>query len=284
MVYQMENERLIAKADTAGAELISLWDRSRERELIWQGNPAIWVQHSPLLFPVVGKVKNDEYRLGHSVYPMEKHGFAMGSRFSLFAQTESSVSLTLENSPRTMEGYPFAFLLEVTFSLQENRLEMLHTVRNPSLEHTLPFSIGAHPGLCCALGDQLIFEKEEAPEAWRLGKDMLLNPEPQAIPLRGRALSITKELFENDALIFQNLHSRALTLRSQGLGDLLRVDWYGAPVLGVWAKPGAPYVCVEPWYGIDDHAGTPEELTKKPRIVLLPPGEAFAFPVTLTVL
>ena len=284
MRHHVENDRLRAAAKPLGAELVSLWDKKRERELIWQGDPAIWAGHSPLLFPVVGKVKGDQYLLGARAFPMEKHGFALHSPFALAKQSGSSLTFTLRDNPRTRECYPFAFEVEVSFSLCENRLEILHSVRNPSGEAALPFSIGAHPGFSCELGDQLIFEKAEEPMAHRFDGALLLNPVPVSVPMSGRALPITESLFVEDALIFPNLRSRSVILQSQNLGDLLRVDWYEAPVLGLWAKPGAPYVCVEPWYGIDDHAGVSDQLTEKPRIILLPPGESFHFPVTITAL
>ena len=283
-MHQIHNEKLTARINPIGAELVSLWNQQQKRELIWQGDPAIWAKHSPILFPVVGKVLGDQYRLGQAVHPMPKHGFASDSVFSLSQQAMDTITLSLTSTSQTMEMYPFPFLLEVTFTLQGNTLKIIHTVHNPSVSQSLPFSIGAHPGFCCAIGDQLIFEKEEKPEACRLDGDFLLNPVPEPIAMDGTALEITQELFVNDALIFPSLCSQSVILRSKTLGDVLQVHWHDAPVLGVWAKPGAPYVCVEPWYGIDDHADVSEQLTEKPRIILLPPGQSFAFPITITVL
>ncbi len=285
MQYTIENDRLSASIQSRGAELSSLWDNKSHRQLIWQGNPDVWAGHSPILFPVVGKVKNDRYSLNHASYPMSKHGFAMDLAFSPSEQDAASLTLSATDTKETRACYPFAFWLDVAFTLEKNRLQILHTVYNPSETETLPFSIGAHPGFRCLPGDELVFERDEKPEAYRLGPDMLLDPTPVPLPLKGgNVLTITDTLFEKDALILQNPNSHRVTLNSQKHGDVLRVHWFGAPVLGLWAKPGAHYVCVEPWYGIDDHADVPEELTQKPRIILLPPGQSFHFPISITTL
>lgn len=284
MEHFIENQRLRMAVSSHGAELCSLWDKERDREIIWQGDPSIWPGHSPLLFPIVGKLKNDQYTLIHNAYSMPKHGFAKHGDFEVRQDGLSTLVLTLRDTPATRISYPYSFILEVCFHLEGNRLEITHTVHNPSLSETLLFSIGAHPGLCCALGDQLVFEHAEEGRVFRLGGDLLLNPQPSPAPFNGNALAITPTLFENDALILQAPRSRFALLRSHTKGDLVRVDWFGAPVLGLWAKPSAPYVCVEPWYGIDDDPAVSGQLSEKPHIQRLSPGETFVFPVWITAL
>lgn len=284
MEHFIENQRLGMAVSSYGAELCSLIDKERDREIIWQGDPSIWSGHSPLLFPIVGKLKNDQYTLLHTTYSMSKHGFAKCGDFEVQQEGPSTLVFTLRDTPATHTSYPYSFILGVCFHLEENRLEITHTVHNPSLSEALLFSIGAHPGLCCALGDQLIFEHAEDGPVFRLGEDLLLNPQPSPAPFDGTALAITSTLFENDALILQAPRSRFATLRSHTEGNLVRVDWFEAPVLGLWAKPGAPYVCVEPWYGIDDDPAVSGQLSEKPHIQRLSPGETFRFPVWITAL
>ena len=284
MDYFIENTYLRATVNARGAELSSLYNRNTQAELLWQGSPAIWNGHSPLLFPIVGKLKDDQYQWEGKTYTMPKHGFAKSSLFTLSAQTADAITLTLTESAETFSGYPFAFALDVSFTLVGNRLEILHSVRNPSGTETLPFSIGAHPAFNCDIGDSLVFEHDEIPLAYRLDENFLLSQSPTSVPLKEKTLPITKDLFEKDALIFQNLRSRSAVLHRQKTGDTLRMDWFSAPVLGIWAKSGAPYVCVEPWYGIDDHAIVTGQLSKKPHIILLPPLQRFCFPVHITAL
>ena len=283
MEYTASNKRLSFRVSQTGAELMSLYDHVKSRELIWQGFPDVWAGRCPLLFPVVGKLKDDRYTVSEQSYTMVKHGFARRSDFTLSRQNGAILALTLTDTPSTRSCYPFAFRLTVAYALRGARLHILHTVYNPSSDETLPFSIGAHPGFNAALGDSIIFDKAEEPLAYRLGDDKLLAPKPERVPLDGNVLVLTKDLFIKDALIFQNPCSRSLTLHSKNAGDILKVDWYGAPVLGIWAKPGAPYVCVEPWHGIDDTTDVSGNLTEKPRVILLPPGESFQFPLTVTV-
>ena len=282
MLYFIENAHLRAAINAQGAELSSLYNSDMQTELLWQGDPAIWNGHSPLLFPIVGKLKDDQYKWKETTHTMPKHGFAKESLFTLSAQSADTLTLSLAASAETFSGYPFAFALDICFTLVESRLEVLHTIQNLSNTETLPFSIGAHPAFNCEIGDSLIFEHTETPLAYRLDENFLLSQSPSAVPLKEKVLLITKDLFEKDALIFQNLRSRSVTLHRQKTGDTLRVDWFSAPVLGIWAKPGAPYVCIEPWYGIDDHDSVTGQLAKKPLIILLPPLQHFCFPVHIT--
>ena len=284
MLHLIENDHLRAAVHAQGAELSSLYCKASGKELIWQGDPDIWSGHSPLLFPIVGKLKEDQYEWQGKTYAMPKHGFAKKSLFTVSAKADESITFSMTDSTETHSGYPFAFQLDITFSLQGNQLQIMHTVHNPSATETLPFSIGAHPGFHCSIGDSLVFEHSEAPEAYRLGQDLLLSQVPETIPIEGDKLVMTKELFAADALIFQNLKSCAVTLRQKTGEDVVRVDWFDAPVLGVWAKPGAPYVCVEPWYGIDDHSAVSGSLSQKPHIILLAPQSRFEFPVHVTAL
>ncbi len=282
MRHTIENDRYLVSVDTKGAELVQFFDKCDCVEYIWQGNPDIWKGHSPILFPIVGRLLNDSYYLANVAYTMPKHGFAKTSDFSVIEHQKEAISLLLQDSAKTLECYPFHFRLVVTFALFGNRLEITHTVCNDSKEQMF-FSIGAHPGLCCEMLDYLIFEKEETSHAYQLGGSALLMDEKRSIPFEGNRLAITPHMFDHDALIFDDLCSRSVVLKSDRHPRQVKVDYFNAPCLGIWAKPGAPYVCIEPWYGIDDSTHVTGELSQKPQIRSLASGEMFLFPVHITV-
>lgn len=282
MLYKIENERFLVSVDSKGAELAQFFDKYEGIEYIWQGDPHIWKGRSPILFPVVGRLRNDSYRIGDAIYAMPKHGFAKNSDFSVINQQKDTLCLLLTDSSETHKCYPFRFRLAVTFKLAGNRLEITHTVYNDGMEEML-FSIGAHPGLRCEIFDTLIFEKDETSYAYQLDGNALLMDEKRCVPFEGNRLTITPHMFDHDALIFDDLHSRSVTLKSDRHPRRVRVDYFHAPCLGLWSKPGAPYVCIEPWYGIDDHAHVTGELSGKPQIRSLASGETFLFPVHITV-
>ena len=282
MRYTIENDHYLVAVDTKGAELEQFFDKYECAEYIWQGNPEIWKGRSPILFPVVGRLLNDCYRMGNAVYTMPKHGFAKNSDFSITDHQKETISFLLQDSPKTRECYPFHFRLIVTFALLGNRLEITHAVCYDS-EKEMFFSIGAHPGLCCEMLDYLIFEKEETSNAYQLGSSALLMDEKHSVPFEGNRLTITPHMFDHDALIFDDLNSRSVVLKSDRHPRQVKVDYFDAPCLGIWAKPGAPYICIEPWYGIDDSTHVTGELYQKPQIRSLAPGKTFFFPVHITV-
>ena len=283
MVGVIQNDDFRVSARDTGAELISFVDKRDEAnpyEYIWQKDRAVWTGSSPLLFPIVGKLKNDVYTLNGTSYHLEKHGFARKARFEMEYQGAQQMTFLLRDSEATRAVFPFPFELRVHYALIENGFVMEHRVKNTG-DSTMYFSIGAHPGFQCAMGDQIVLDEAETASAYRLNADFLRGPETEPVFDHARELAITPEIFARDALIFDGLKSRGATLvRQNGRG--VHVDFGGAPCLGLWAKPGAPYVCVEPWYGIDDAWNADGELSRKERILALAAGGEFVFPVTIT--
>ncbi|UTA48292.1 aldose 1-epimerase family protein [Simiduia sp. 21SJ11W-1] len=269
----LENDALSVTVNCRGAELASLICKSTGRQLLWQGDASIWRGQAPVLFPVVGRLREQGFEYEGRFYPMPIHGFASSACFKVQILTPECVTLRLEDSPATRSGYPFPFCLDVSFSLQGSKLAVDYRVVNTGLGD-MYFSLGSHPAF--ALPEwadshwpvALEFEKEELPRCFRIRNSLLGQAEPS--PFVGRRLPITPATFAEDALIFRNINSQRLWL---WVGDdrQLEFDTGGAPHLGVWAKPGAPYVCIEPWLTTDDGPDAPLDITKKPGFIALAP-------------
>jgi len=279
MRYTIQNEALLAEVDDLGAELRILRTKADGHDFLWCGDPAMWGRVAPVLFPFVGGLKDDSFKYQNKKYTMQKHGFARKTVFSLSEQTAESLVMTLTDSPETMEGFPFPFRLDVRFTLEGGSLTAAHTVTNTGGAE-MWFSLGAHPSFACDLGDVLRFEKAETLDAYRLENDLLTAPE---LFLNGSdAWRIQADSFLADAQILENPSSRSITLERQN-GRGVRFG-FNTPYLGIWAKPGAPYVCLEPWFGVDDHPDHNGELTAKKGIQRLAAGECLTLTYTIETL
>lgn len=280
-MYYIENDTFRLGAAAIGAELRSFVDkRSGAYEYLWQGGP-IWNGCSPLLFPVVGRLKNDSYTLEGCTYAMEQHGFARKAEFGVESRTADSITLLLRDTAATRAVYPFAFELRVSYSFTENGFVMAHSVKNTG-EKTMYFSLGAHPGFQCEMGDRVVMDEPETADSLILDDAHLLGESRRPVFDASREIVITQDIFAQDALLFDGLRSRGATL-VRANGRNVHVDFGGAPCLGIWAKPGAPYVCIEPWFGIDDPWNASGELCEKFRIRSLAAGGEFRFAVTVSV-
>lgn len=271
-----------AQIDPLGAELQSLCD-GEGREYMTDADPAFWTGHAPLLFPVIGSLAGDAYRYQGREYALPRHGFARRSRFAIGRQSEDAVTFTLEDSEATRAVYPFAFRLEMAFRLDGGTLHMAATVHNRG-DGPMPFSFGYHPAFAWPLpdggektGHRILFEKDEPAPVRRVTRDTgLLLPEGEPTPVMGRELLLHEDLFAADAMIWKDLASRALRYASPD-GPALDIAFPDSPDLGLWQVPGAHYLCIEPWAGHADPLGFDGEITDKPGIILLPPGETRVF-------
>ncbi|MGI6173105.1 MAG: aldose 1-epimerase family protein [Christensenellales bacterium] len=275
MLYTLQNGELSCVLSTVGAELQSL--KRGDAEYLWQGDPNIWKGRSPILFPFVGKLKEDAYTHGGTRYSMRKHGFASRSEFAAKEVTENRAVFILTNEH--LSDYPFPCTLEVDFRLEWDCLSVVHRVTNNGAEEMF-FSLGAHPGFCCEMGDVLFFPEDDVLSAHRLTEEMLLSEAPVETAVNGHRLVITEDVFRKDALIFQGIRSDSVTLLCKG-APRITVEFGSAPCLGVWAKPKAPYVCIEPWYGCDDKGSATGILSQKEHIQRLGSGQCFRFPIKI---
>lgn len=260
-----------------GAELCSLKD-GEGTEFVWQAGPA-WPRHAPLLFPIVGRLANDELRHKGKTYRMTQHGFARDSRFAWNTREESRCTLVLEDSETTRAIYPFSFRLTVAYTLVESGLDLALTIANTGKE-TLPASLGGHPAFNWPLqagvakeSYALTFADAESSPVRRLdGGLMRAAAEPS--PVKGTVLPLSESLFADDAVIFDKIESHAVRYAAgQGTGPWLKMSWRGFRELGVWSKPlGAPFLCIEPWRGYASPVGFDGEFGDKPGLMHIAPG------------
>ena len=277
MVHWIENDYLKVGVKEYGCELTSVWSKRAEYEYLWQGDPSVWYGQSPILFPIVGRLIDDKYRLNGQEYEMPKHGFARKLDWKLLTKEGDAMSFILSESDATLPLYPYRFDLIVKFELLDNTLRVTHTVVNKNGD-TMYFSLGAHPGFNCAIGDRLVFDEPETLRTERIDLVRSLRL-PETLPCldNEREITITKDIFNEDALILHGIRSKHVTLKSDNHDRTVRFDMGGSPYLGVWAKPGAPYVCIEPWCGVNDSTERKDDFSQKDGINALPAGKEFIF-------
>ncbi|CAN5241218.1 aldose 1-epimerase family protein [soil metagenome] len=276
-----------ATLNPAGAELWSLRDQ-QGRQLMTDADPAFWTGHAPLLFPIVGGLVDDRYRLRDGrEFSLPRHGFARRSVFTIVEQGEDHSLFRLTESAETLAVWPFAFRFDMAYRIAGATLATTATITN-SGETAMPFSLGYHPAFAWPLPygvdaskHRILFDQPEPAAIRRLDAAGQVMPATEPTPVDGRTLIPAAAMFEGDAMIWDDLASRSLLWGAPGSPNL-RIDFPGMPMLGLWQKPGARHLCIEPWAGIADPVGFDGPLEDKPGIILLPPGESRAFQMDVT--
>ena len=277
MVHYIENDYLRVGIKLQGCELTSIFNKKDNTERLWQGDTSIWYGQSPILFPIVGRLLEDKYILDGKEYNMPKHGFARNLPWTLKENNGTSISFILTDTEETLKLYPYSFDFVVTYILEESTLYVQHKILNKN-DKTMLFSLGAHPAFNCEIGDVLSFDEKETLETKNIDLERsLLLPETKPVMKDETDLVITKDIFNADALIFEGVRSGYVTLKSNCHNRKIRFCLGGAPYLGIWAKPGAPYVCIEPWYGLNDTPERKSDLSEKAGINSLSAGDEFLF-------
>ncbi len=279
---------LTARINPLGAELWSLTD-ANGAEYMTDADPAFWGGHAPVLFPVVGSLAQDRLLLDGTAFPLPRHGFARRSLFEIVAADGESARFRLVDSVETRGVYPFAFTLELAFTLAGGTLHVEATVTNPG-EGPLPFSFGYHPAFAWPLpggadkhAHRIVFDQPEPEAVRRVSRETgLLLPEGEATVVQGRELSLREDLFATDAMIWTDLASRKLSYGADG-GPWLDIAFPDMPMLGLWQVPGARYICSEPWQGHADPQGFDGDFRQKPGVVSLEPGAQRSFCMDVTV-
>lgn len=289
MTVQIENEFLIATIAEDGAELVSLKSKKNTIEYIWQGDPAFWGRHAPVLFPVVGRLKDDQYTYENQTYPMGQHGFARDSLFEVIEHGSELVSLSLKSSKESKKVYPFDFELIISYALEGENLVVDYQVENTGNDD-MYFSIGGHPAFNVPLEQELTFD------------DYYLSFSPKKsrtqIPLSGpfadfehktlgqtnTSLDIRRELFKDDAIIFETKGVNTFTIETDEGPHSISLSYTDMPYVGVWSPypKEAPFVCIEPWCGIADEVNATGNLIDKKGINKLPASDVFKTHYTLT--
>lgn len=281
MKYSISNSLLAATIDEKGAELTNLLVSSTQQELIWQASAEYWARHSPVLFPVVGKLRNDTYTFRGAEYRLPQHGFARDMPFTLLERKEDRLVFELLADANTMECYPYIFSLQVAYQLFGNRIEISYRVENRD-DKDIFFSIGAHPAFnytpspLSANGTWMLrFEKTENVSRHLLSGG-LFNLATEPVLEGENTLHLTADLLSQDAIVFKDLSSDRVTLCHPDGTPHLSVSFPGFPYLGIWSKsPEAPFLCIEPWYGLADSADRFSEFSEKEGIQSLPRGGVF---------
>ena len=264
----IQNNRLRASFKELGAELVSLIDLGTGKDIIWNGNPDFWSGQSPVLFPTVGTLKNDEYIFRGKTYTLPRHGFARRRAFDIKATSATEVIFELRSDADSLKIYPFHFCLEIRYTLDDNKLSVYYKVKNCS-ETEMYFSLGAHPGFAIDTEDglkyndhEIVFPDDEKLEAHPLIDNLISSP-TKVIELPDHTLPLSYELFSKDALVMTTMKSKKLTLRNHKNKHKLVFSFSGFPYFGIWAAKNADFVCLEPWQGIADLQDHNQELAEK---------------------
>ena len=279
MIITISNSKISASINSIGAELIRL--EKDNKNYIWTVDETYWNKTSPILFPIVGRLKNDSYSINNTTFELPRHGFARNYDFQIVNQTENSVLFQLESNSETLKNYPFDFQLQLEYLLEDNTLKMNYSVVNKSNE-TMPFSIGAHPAFAIDnnFSDySLRFNKDDKFISFELENEQFNNSFKEINTIKN-TISLDYSLFEKDALVFKHLNSDELTLLENGQ-EVLTVQFEGFPYLGIWTKPNAPYLCIEPWCGLADNVNHNGELSIKEGINLLEKEATFKRTMTI---
>jgi len=279
---------LCAEIDPLGAQLSALRDRDG-RDLLWDGDPSVWSGRAPLLFPIVGALADGHYRAAGRSYALSRHGFARGKRFDLVVAGANAAEFRLTSDAETLRIYPFHFELLVRFELDGPMLSITTRVGNLGTT-AMPASFGYHPAFRwplpygAARSDHFIeFAADEPGALRRLNANGLLAPEHYPTPISRRCLPLADALFQDDAMIFDQIRSRIVTYGA-GSGPRIQVSYPDSPYLGLWAKPGARFVCIEPWNGVADPEGFSGEFDTKPGVFLVAPGARMPIKMGITLL
>ncbi|ATE63178.1 aldose 1-epimerase family protein [Rhizorhabdus dicambivorans] len=286
-VHRIGSDRLTAEICETGAELQRLTDAAG-RDWLWDGDPAFWTGRAPILFPIVGTLNRDRFRWRGESHGLPRHGFARRRDFTLAERDGDALVLRLDPDEATRAVWPFDCSLEMIFTIRAATLTMTARVTNSGAD-PMPASFGFHPALRWPLpgeqgkaGHVIRFDRPEPALVRRLDADGLLDPEPRPTPIEGDTLRLDDGLFAEDALILDRLESRRLAFEGPA-GTRATIDFQGMPHLGLWTKPGAGYICIEPWQGHSDPAGFHGEIGEKPGMVMIPPGGQRLFSMAITI-
>lgn len=291
MIQKLENEKLCVSIDDIGAELISIFDKENGREVMWQADPKYWKRHAPVLFPNVGRHFKNVYRINGKEYPSGQHGFARDMEFTCVSKSEQEVIHVLKSTDKTLEIYPFAFTLEITHSLCGGELKVSWKVVNENQE-TMYFTIGGHPAFNVPAIEgteynqySLYFKDTESLKYLLIdmGTGTILRDPVYTMELQDGQYPMDLHMFDRDALVFDDNQISCVGINLPDGKPFLEMNAVGFPSFGIWAAPGAPFVCLEPWMGRCDDYGFDKELTEKAYMNVLKVGEIFEKSYTITV-
>ena len=282
-MYTLKNNKLEISVKKTGAELCKIASIKNKTNFMWHADPNVWGSHAPNLFPIIGALKEDAYVFENKKYKLPKHGFVRRNEdVILHKQTENSITFKLTSNTDLLKNYPFTFEFYMTYTLTDNTIEVKHTIKNKDTK-TMYFSVGGHPAFKCPVYDNenyedyfLEFEHTEDSKRHLINMENgLISSATEPVFNNTNKIPLTHDLFNEDALVFKDLKSRTVTLKSSKNGAIISIDYNGFPYLGIWAKPNGNYVCIEPWLGIADSETTNQNLKDKEGILSLTSGKTF---------
>ncbi len=290
MIYSLENSTIKITVSTDGAELHSIKGKREGTEYLWNGNPEFWKYHAPHLFPIVGKLVDSEYRVDGESYEMPPHGFARISEFEMIGRTNDSITFRLTFSEETLKVYPYKFSLLITYTLEESSVKVTYIIINSDNKEIF-FSIGAHPAFMCPIKENekledyyLEFNKKEDSSIIEITKDIYLSRRKRKFFKDSNILNLTKEIFEDGVLIFDDLKSNKIALKSKNHNKSLCVEFEGFPYVGIWApETGAPFVCIEPWFGHADYEDFSGDFREREGILGILEDEEFNYSYKISI-
>lgn len=283
----LQNEFLKVEISPMGAQLTSVFNKLNKTEHLWQGDPSVWGFHAPNLFPVVGGCYNNEINVDGRTYPMERHGFARTSEFIIQDCSDVHAKFSLSHSEETHKVYPFKFTFQVLYDLFDSELRISYKVINQD-ENSICFSVGAHPAFNIPFfrgqtyeDFYIEFEQDEDLVKHLFSDEGYFNGQTEMVVKNGNKIDLTKDLFTGGALVFKNLASREVLIKNHKTPNFISVSFPHFESLGIWAAPGADFVCIEPWLGYGDSAGGPVEFRNKEGIRKLEQGHVFEVDYTI---
>ena len=275
MEIVIHNQHLTAKIFSKGAELFSIQNNHSSREYMWEGNPAFWGKHAPILFPIVGTLKDNQYQYKNNYYSLSRHGFARDLDFEILEKTDSAALFSLKADEKTRANFPFDFELQIYYRLAENILNIEYKIINKTQE-IMPFSIGGHPAFALPkefTSYSLEFEEKEELKSYVLEHDLLSSTTIQ-IPMLEKVLPLSYSLFEKDALIFKKLNSKKISILEENK-PIINFYFEDFKNFGIWTKINAPFVCLEPWLGYSDLSSSDGNIENKEAIQFAQANETF---------
>lgn len=288
-LFQISNDKITIQVDSMGAELKSLKDVATGREYMWNGDPQYWKRTSPVLFPLVGSLKDGVYRLDGREYPMGQHGFARDMEFQLKSQSAHEIWFTLESDEETLQKYPYPFLLELGYELREKSVAVKWNVKNPGQER-MYFSIGGHPAFLCPIeeGTRQTDYRIRLDEPKKVAVSTLCGPlasgKTVELSLENGEIPVTEHLFDQDALVIEHDQAHSVALVKPD-GEAYLTVTFDAPLFGIWSPPKkqAPFICIEPWYGRCDRVDFAGDWTEREWGQRLEAEESFAVEYQITI-
>lgn len=288
-MFTIESALVKATINPKGAELTSLVHKEYALDYMWSGDPAFWGKHSPVLFPIVGTLKSNAFIYKDQSYTLPRHGFARDHQFAVESHSTDTITFLIKNNEASLKMFPFAFEFRIRYTLLDNSLAVTYEVTN-SGKDDLYFSVGGHPAFKVPLTAgtsyedyYLQFDKVEDTPRWLISPDGLIDTSAQPLLQHTDRLPLTKELFLKDALVFKNLQSSRIAIKSDKSSHGLTMDFPGFPFFGIWAAKNADFVCLEPWCGIADGVDSNQQLTGKEGINKLIAKEVFTRTWTVSI-